>query len=86
VKHNISYNASDCEAKLSRIIYPDSAIAKKTSCGRTKAEAIVTDVLGPKSVQQIVNDLTSDNCMMPTEFAVGTDASNVKHRKMFPVC
>lgn len=86
MKHNISYNASDCEAKLSRIIYPDSAIAKKTSCGRTKAEAIVTDVLGPKSVQQIVNDLTSDNCMMPTEFAIGTDASNVKNRKMFPVC
>ena len=86
MKHNISYNASDCEAKLTRIIYPDSAIAKKTSCGRTKAESIVTDVLGPKSVQQIVDELTGDNCMMPAKFSIATDASNVKNRKMFPVC
>jgi hypothetical protein len=68
------------------MIYSDSAIAKKTSCGRTKAEAIVTDVLCPKSVQQICDELTSDDCMMPMNFSIATDASNVKNRKMFPVC
>jgi hypothetical protein len=86
VKHQISYNAADCEAKLNRLLYADSSVAKKTSCGRTKAEAIVTEVLGPKSVQQIVVDLTDSNPMMPKEFSIATDASKIKNRKMFPVC
>jgi len=45
--------------------------------GRNKAEALVTDVSGPKSVRHIVEDLTSSNQMMPKEFSVATDASNV---------
>jgi hypothetical protein len=31
-------------------VFPDSDIVKKLSCGRTKAEAIVTGVLAPASV------------------------------------
>jgi hypothetical protein len=86
VKHHLSYNASDCGAKLDPILFPDSAIAKKMACGRTKAEAIVTNVLAPKSAELITSDLTSGGPLKPTYFAVSTDASNLKNRKMFPIC
>jgi hypothetical protein len=32
VRHHISYNAADCSAKLDHLIYPDSAVVKKTAC------------------------------------------------------
>ncbi|KAJ1209412.1 hypothetical protein NDU88_004790 [Pleurodeles waltl] len=37
VKHHISYRSLDCGFKLSKVIYPDSSIVVKASCGRTKA-------------------------------------------------
>lgn len=42
VKHNLSYNSFDCSLKLMPKLYPDSGIAKKLACGRTKAESIMT--------------------------------------------
>lgn len=86
VKHHLSYNASDCGAKLDSTLFPDSAIVKKMACGRTKAEAIVTNVIAPKSLELIASDLTSSDPLKPTYFAVSTDASNLKNRKMFPIC
>ena len=86
VKHHVSYNAADCGAKLDSLTFPDSAIARKTACGRTKAESIVTSVLAPKSVESITRDLTSGDDLQPSCFAVSTDASNWKNRKMFPIC
>ena len=47
VKHNISFLASDHATKLFSKIFPDSAIAKKFSCSRTKATAIVKKALAP---------------------------------------
>lgn len=81
VKHHHSYNSSDCGSKLDPVIYPDSAIAKKLACGRTKSEAIVTNVLAPKSVETIMNGLSNGRY-----FSLSTDASNMKNRKLFPVC
>lgn len=49
VQHAQSYRSSDCGSKLAPVIFPDSEIAKKMSCGRTKAASIVTDVLAPSS-------------------------------------
>lgn len=86
VKHHHSYNSTDCGVKLNPVIFPDSGVAKKMACGRTKAEALVTNVLAPKSVELIINDLTSKKPMKPTNFSISTDASNMKNRKMFPVC
>jgi len=84
--HHISYSAADYESKLIRQIYPDSCVLQKMSCGRTKAETLVTDVSGPNSVECIVDDLMSSRQMMPKEFSVATDALNIKNQKMFPVC
>lgn len=86
VKHHLSYNAADCGSKLDYVIFPDSAICKKTACGRTKAEAIVKSVLAPKSIDMLVGDLTSSDLTKPTCFSVSTDASNLKNMKMFPIC
>ena len=57
VQHATSYRAGDCGAKLATTIYPDSDIAKRMACGRTKAEAIVTDVLAPASVKDCLKVL-----------------------------
>ena len=57
VQHATSYRAGDCGAKLATTIYPDSDIAKRMACGRTKAEAIVTDVLTPASVEDCLKVL-----------------------------
>lgn len=54
VKHGISYNSADCAMKLTLRTLNDSSIAKKMSCGRTKAEAVVTDVLSPKAVEKVI--------------------------------
>lgn len=80
VKHNLSYNSMDCTNKLSKILYVDSKIANKIRLARTKMEALVTEVLGPYSVESVINDL-NDNVF----FCLQTDASNKKNIKLFPL-
>ncbi|KAG6438962.1 hypothetical protein O3G_MSEX000365 [Manduca sexta] len=80
VKHNLSYNSMDCMNKLSKTLYVDSKIANKIRLARTKMEALVTEVLGPYSVENVINDL-NDNVF----FCLQTDASNKKNIKLFPL-
>lgn len=85
VKHNSSYNAQDCANKLLPQILPDSNIAKKVCCGRTKSEAIVKEVLGHLAEKLVVDALKStDNGTV--HFSVMTDTSNKGNRKMYPIC
>ena len=83
VKHNLSYNSADCGLKLTIQTLSDSTIVKKMSCGRTKAEAIVTGVLEPKSIEGVLTQLKGDDVSLP--FSLQTDASNKGNRKMFPL-
>lgn len=87
VKHSQSYNSLDCGLKLLQKAIKDSEIVKKISCGRTKAEAIVQNVLSQKSVEDILKTLqpTSDN-QAAAYFSVATDTSNKGNRKMYPIC
>jgi hypothetical protein len=82
VKHNQSYNSIDCSLKLNTHIYSDSKLSSKISCGRTKAAAIVQNVLGPNSLLKVLNVLKT--AKPEIYFCVQTDASNHKNRKMFP--
>lgn len=82
VKHNLSYKSLDCSLKLMPKLYPDSGIAKKIACGRTKAESITTNVLGPKAESIVLSDLINDKVY----FSVATDTSNKGNRKMYPIC
>ena len=50
--------------KLSPVIFPDSDVAEKLPCGRTKAEALVANVLAPKSKEMLISDLTSGSACM----------------------
>ena len=68
--------------KLDPVIFPDSSISRKLACGRTKSEALVENVLAPKSVETLVSDLSSNTKF----FSVATDASNMKNHELFPVC
>lgn len=83
VKHGLSYNSGDCALKLTVRMLNDSSIAKKMSCGRTKAEAVVTDVLSPKAIEEVIKKLKSGATPLP--FSLHTDASNKGNRKMFPL-
>ena len=53
VKHHHSFLSQNSTASLLREIFPDSQIATKISCSRTKVEAIICNVLS-SHVQDIV--------------------------------
>ena len=80
VRHHISYNAQDCSIKVLKCVIDDSEIVKKMSCGRTKASAIVNNVLQPFALEVVLDKLRTG---LP--FSVATDASNKGNRKLFPV-
>ncbi|KAJ1142089.1 hypothetical protein NDU88_008417 [Pleurodeles waltl] len=79
VKHHISYNSLDCGFKLSKVISPDSSIAVKASCGRTKASSITKKVLAPFLLQQAFEDLQDGY------FSVCSDVSNKGNIKLNPL-
>lgn len=57
VKHHHSYNSADCFIKNSKTFFPDSKLAQKLRCGRTKMEAIVKNVLAKASLEKVLYDL-----------------------------
>lgn len=42
---------------MNQKIFGDTKIGKKMSCGRTKAETLVREVLAPKAVRDVINVL-----------------------------
>ncbi len=79
IRHNLSYNSLDCNLKLIAKIFQDSKVAKKISCGRTKSEMILVNVLYPVSVQSKLSELGN-------KFSISIDASNKANVKYFPLC
>lgn len=75
VKHHLSYRSFDCGLKLDKVLFKEDKISKKISCGRTKAGAIVRKVLGPKSIELVVNELLGDGDN-GKYFSISSDASN----------
>ncbi|CAI6367360.1 unnamed protein product [Macrosiphum euphorbiae] len=80
VKHHQSFSSLDCIVKLNAMMYSDSKIAAKQSTARTKATAIVKNILAPHSVSEIKKKLQE-----VSYYGIGTDASNHKAQKMFPL-
>lgn len=78
--HSHSYISSGCGGSLFSNLFGDSAIAQKYSCGRTKTNAIVTNVLGPFSKNMVKKSL-----MKSQYFSIMTDASNKGNIKCFPL-
>ena len=91
VQHSLSYRSMDCGNKLLPVIVPDSAIAKKVSCGRTKASAIVTNILAKESLQPVIDvlcqqkKLSSKKKLKPF-FAVMSDAFLILSKRSTNPC
>ncbi len=81
VTHQQSYTSLDCVMKLTPKLYSDSAIAKHISCGRTKAEALVTSMLAPLA-SEFTQCLQSEDLY----FSIATDASDKGNVKSFSLC
>lgn len=81
IMHHHSYLSMDCATNLNRIIFSDSKIAAKMTCGRTKASSIVCNVLSPISIERHLKYLIENNI----KFSIANDASNKGNRKMFPI-
>ena len=80
VIHHHSFVSQDCGNKLLAKLCPDSAVASKVSCGRTKAASYVESILGPKAQKMCIQDLK--NMFF---FSIGSDASNKGNKKFFPI-
>ena len=76
VIHHHSFVSQDCGNKLLAKLCPESAVASKLSCGRTKAARYVESILGPKAQEMCIQDLK--NVFF---FSIGTDASNKCNKK-----
>ena len=81
VKHHHSYRSLDCGMKLNHKLFSDSNICMKTHCGRTKAEAIVENVVCDLSIEKHVNFLLKNNL----KFSIAIDAYNKGNIILYPL-
>jgi hypothetical protein len=57
VKHSLIYKSFDCNTKLNHLISISSKVGSKLSCGRTKTEALMTNVLDPSRIRDILETI-----------------------------
>jgi hypothetical protein len=62
-------------------------MAKNVHCGRTKAEAIVKNILSPNSIKLAIQDLKMVTAFQNgSYFSIAIDASNKGSQKNVPYC
>ena len=102
VEHNLPFSVSDCFSDLIPIMFPDSTIASKFSCKRTKTAAIVTEALAPNEQECTIkyakagpiavmvdesNDIQNDKGCAIVLRVINTDMVCVQNRFLdMPVC
>ena len=77
---NHHYRSMDCNNKLLKELFSDSKIVRGMHCGRTKLEAIATNLLSPLSIKAHLKKINK-KC-----FSISSDASNKVNVKLFPIC
>ncbi|XP_072173823.1 uncharacterized protein [Diadema setosum] len=80
IEHNLPLAVADHASRLFRKMFPDSDIAKKYGCGRTKTSYIV-ETLAMDTKQNIVEVLRTHPFSMSTDGS--TDYEDVK---LYPIC
>lgn len=78
VEHNLPVSVADHAGPLFRKMFPDSEIAKKYGCARTKTTSIIGE-MAKKEKQSLVEVLQK------TPFSVSTDGSNKSDMKLYPL-
>ena len=78
VEHNIAMEAGTHFTKLLPKLCPDSEIAKKFTCGRTKATALV-NFMGENVQNEIVQ------CIKDKPYSISSDGSNDQSDKFYPL-
>jgi hypothetical protein len=83
-EHSLIYVSTDCNVKLNCKIFEDSYTAAKIRCRRTKAERLVENLLRPRSVEMVLEQMgvNGDSQLF---YSISSDASNKGARKMFPL-
>ena len=78
VKLNLPLTAADTISRVVKVAFPDSKIAKKYECGRSKSTALV---------KQLAHFTRSElvERMKNSPFSIATDGSNDQREKQFPV-
>ena len=76
-KHNIAFLASDHATKLFAKMFPDSEIAKKFACGRTKTTAIIKQALAPHFLKKATQSMSNPFSIMMDESNDKTDKSSI---------
>lgn len=61
--------------KLSKFTFSDSEVASKISCGKTKEEIWITDVLAPYSIELILPYLTNNDVF----YSISTSRDEPNH-------
>jgi len=79
LNHHHSYLSTECGIKLNNDIFKNLAICSKIFCGRTKVQCIVENVLYPKSIEMVLEE------MQNLPFSISTDASNKGNKKFYPL-
>ena len=82
-KHNIAFLASDHATKLFHKMFPDSEIARKFSCGRTKTTSIVKEALAPHYLHKTISNMSNPFSVMMDESNDKTDKSCIILARVF---
>ena len=102
VEHNLPFSVLDCFSQLAPVMFPDSVIASRFGCRRTKTAAIITEALAPEEHKRTVkyaqagpialmvdesNDIHNDKGCAIVLKVINTDMKCVQNRFLdMPVC
>jgi len=60
IEHNIALRTSDHLVSLFKTIYPDSDVIRNITCNRTKATAIVCNVIGEYNSMNLIDRMDNN--------------------------
>lgn len=80
VEHNLPLATADHTSKLFKSMFPDSKIANKYSCGRTKTSHILTGAVAKDIVSDLKEELSSTRW-----YGLATDGSSDEDDKYLPI-
>ena len=76
-EHNLSFSTADHFTKLCKKMFPDSKVADKFSCGRTKTRSIISHALAPVVTADVVHACATN------PFTILCDGGNDKYIKKY---